>query len=163
MYLSSQKTLLLWQKGSNMLYYYSLITNDLTRKKIRKACDHWLYARLTTDGRYIIFFAVNGLHVMDLRTMNVWDTNIDGIQRSLSPICIKDDDITKELAINGFIRESWRFSAYKLIRYPPVYLIKIMQKYINFEVVYCLNKDSLSRIKVDDILNDMELRRDKSA
>ena len=157
MYLSSQKTILIWPNGTNMLYYYSLITNNLTRKKIKNACVQWLYARLTTDERYIIFFADTVAIVMDLQTMIVWDTNIDGIQGIMCPICIKDDDITKELLMNGFIRESWKLSEYKLMRYPPVYLIKIMQKYVNLEVIYCLDDDEFNRIKVDDILSDKEL------
>ena len=67
--------------------------------------------------------------------MNVRQTNIGGLVNALSPICIKDDDKAKDLVLNGYIRECWRLSEFESMRYPPMYLIKIMAKYyLNQEI-----------------------------
>ena len=166
MYLSSQKTILIWPKNSDTLYYYSLIDGNLIRKRINIISqDHdqgiVRYSRLSTDEKYIMFFEDYAVNIMELATMRVhrWNSDVS----ISSTVCIKDDDVAKDLAMNGYIRKCWRSLEFKTMRYPPVYLIEIMKKYVNFEMIYNLDNHSNGmnafwRIKVDDILSNMKLK-----
>ena len=151
MYLSSQKTILIWPTSSDTLYFYSLMNNNFIRKKINGAILK--NPRLTTDEKYIICLEYSELNIMNLATMHVYvyENAVD----KRGHVCIKDDAISKELVTSGYIRRCWCLSEFKNIGYPPVYLIKIMETYINFEVMYNLEDDGLYRIKVDDILSGM--------
>ena len=76
--------------------------------------------------------------------------------KHIESLCIRNDTNKQELSTSGYIRQCWNMKQFKDIRYPPAYLIKIIERYVCFEIIHYMNSKAHWMINVDDIINNIE-------
>ena len=148
------------QAMDSIIYTYSL--GDKTCTKIELdfgECAIFDSAVLTKDERYIICFVGlldgSGFNIkfIDLTVMRVFQSNISTPDEVLDTFCVTNDERKEELLTSGYVRNCWKMNEFKDMRYPPVYLVKVIEKYVCFEMLYYLG-NRLWKINVDEILTE---------
>ena len=72
----------------------------------------------------------------------------DGMTAAVIP----DHKVMDDLCVNGFVKDIWKAKEFNNMRYPPHYLIQIMSKYYQNEVLLTFDHDTLFVINTDYIL-----------
>ena len=137
-----------------------MINNTFTKQAISfKNVNKFYNAVLTKDERHIICFLepqdqFAEIYVLDIITMKVRKSKINAPSSYAVTLCVTQN-INKQLSTSGFIRKCWTLKEFTGMRFPPVYLIKIVESYVNFEIIHYLNTTGYWIINVDDILNNI--------
>ena len=115
---------------------------------------------VTENDKYLILFS-GKIWISDLLTFKIRESSIicpipAGSDSEEEPHALNMGEEIDEILSCGYIRDCWSEDEMKSLRYPPMYLIKIIKKYFCDEVIYLFeNYDSMShwKIKLNDILN----------
>ena len=151
------------RRDETILYKYSLSDKTCTKKMIPNLRCQLYSAALTNDERYILCFINHDyFKVIDLLTMRIFQSKIEAPEQLISVLCVTkqciiNNETKQDLSTSGYVRQCWNSKEFKSIRYPPVHLLKIIEKYIYFDMVlYCmggLGGTTFWRINVNRILN----------
>eukprot|EP01084_Bolivina_argentea_P242506 406790_1 len=124
---------------------------------------------LTRDERYLIMSKMDqNICVLDLNEMNVMNTDIKCPSGIYYEGIIMKDILNNELTVYGFVRLCWNKYKIGIHRFPPKYIITLMQTWYCNECLYIIESQARDaygvntnnsfkkhlKIRVDDILEN---------
>ena len=138
-YLKTEQLILLID--SKTIFSYNLITNEWSDFKVQFPRNYALNPKqfgyiLTENDRDLILFSYQEIWIIDLENKEARLSKIRPPIPNQSRECyyhavIGNAYIEGEILSNGYIRDCWSKDKDKMknVRYPPLYLIKIIEKY----------------------------------
>ena len=74
------------------------------------------------------------------------------LQHAYNDMVVIGNKTSDEKTINGFIRALWNENEFEIMRYPPHYLLKIISRYYESQILYQIGyRKSLHCINMNDI------------
>lgn len=128
---------------------------DLTLDNEKRDAD----CVITADERFVIIFT-RRIQIIDLYKMCLRKTDIrPPNNKSTNKAVIRNDKYLQNIITFGFVRNCWKYPAFKGIDLLPVYLTKIIEKYYHYEVVHVLIEGgSHWTISVDRIIWGLDIK-----
>ena len=100
---------------------------------------------------------INDIYVVNMETEKLVKCKIKCPVKGSVKVAVGNDKYKQELITSGFVRNLWKNKQFSdNMRYPPVYLIKLIQSYDQQDEVYLFWRHLGWRMSVDDILNNTD-------
>ena len=100
---------------------------------------------------------MNDIYVINVELKKLVKSEIKCPIRGRVNVAVGNDKFKQELITSGFVRTLWKNKEFSdVMRYPPVYLIKLMASYYDEEEVYLFWRYLAWRMSLNDILNNTD-------
>lgn len=120
--------------------------------------ESWAFTR-THDEKFLIVLPETErnrethVHYMDIDGLKLRKSSVKVPGNIYNNVVISKHTMTDQKMVNGYVRNLWKNKQrFRTMRYPPQYLIQIIVKFCQNEMLYAKQGNNIWKINVDDIL-----------